>query len=207
MNDENSNLDYYLQVKNLKKYFGSVHAVDDLSFSVRKGEIYGLLGPNGAGKTTTIKSILGLLTIQKGSISVFDLNPAISSEKVKAKIGYVAEEPLLYESLVVRELFNFIASIRKLDPAITGYHAQEYLESLDALKYYNSLVGTLSHGNKQKIQIISALLHKPKLLILDEPLSGLDARSAAVVKNLLQIHTRQNGGSILLTISILWYYS
>lgn len=197
-----SNDDFVLTVSNLTKIFGNLKAVDNLSFSVRKGEIYGLLGPNGAGKTTTIKSILGLLTIEFGSIDVLGQNPLIVPEKVKENIGYVGEEPNLFESLSVRELFNFIASIRKLNPAQVGYLAQEYLESLDALQYYNSLVATLSRGNKQKIQIISALLHKPALLILDEPLTGLDARSAAIVKKLLQLHI-ERGGSILLSTHIL----
>ncbi len=202
MKEEPSSInEEYLQVSNLKKYYGSIKAVDGLTFNVKRGEIYGLLGPNGAGKTTTIKSILGLLTIS-GTISVFNLDPIRYPERVKEKIGYVSEEPLLYESLVVRELFNFIASIRRLDPAKIGYIVQEYLESLGALKYYNQLIGTLSHGNKQKIQIIAALVHKPKLLILDEPLSGLDARSAAVVKNLFQIHIK-NGGAILLSTHIM----
>ncbi|MFW9779041.1 MAG: ABC transporter ATP-binding protein [Candidatus Heimdallarchaeota archaeon] len=191
-----------LGVTNLKKSYGDIMAVNGLSFSVRQGEIYGLLGPNGAGKTTTIKAILGLIDIQEGNIQCLGYDPLVAPEKVKEVCGYVAEEPLLYESLLVRELFNFIASVRKLDPARTGYLAQEYLDSLDALKYYNKVIGTLSHGNKQKIQIIAALLHEPSLLILDEPLSGLDARSAAVVKNILQLHI-QTGGAILFTTHVL----
>ncbi|MHA2296630.1 MAG: ABC transporter ATP-binding protein [Candidatus Hodarchaeales archaeon] len=192
-----------LTVHGLKKYFESVHAVDDLTFNIRKGEIYGLLGPNGAGKTTAIKSILGLLSLNGGKITVLgDLDPIDSPEKVKEKIGYVAEEAELYESMTVKELFDFIASIRRLEPEKATNNAREYLISLDAMKYYNTFIGGLSRGNKQKIQIIAALIHEPEILILDEPLSGLDARSARVLKEIFQIHV-ERGGSIILSTHIM----
>ncbi|UCG02840.1 MAG: ABC transporter ATP-binding protein [Candidatus Heimdallarchaeota archaeon] len=191
-----------LVVNNLKKYFGSVKAVDGLSFNVKPGEIYGLLGPNGAGKSTTIKSILGLLEINSGSISVFGDDPIRTPTKVKKNIGYVPEELSLYESMTVAELLNFVASLRGLNPQITSLDAEELLKSLNAKKYYDSLIASLSQGNKQKIQIICALLHKPKLLILDEPLSGLDARSSAILKELFRIHI-ENGGSILFSTHIM----
>jgi len=191
-----------LTVRELKKYFGTVKAVDSLSFTIFSGEIYGLLGPNGAGKTTTIKSILGMLTLQGGNITVLGFDPIITPEKVKENIGYVAEEPVLYESMTVKELFNFIASIRRLDPERVTSVAKEYLVSLNALKYYDTFIGGLSRGNKQKIQVISALLHEPKVLILDEPLSGLDAKSARVLKEIFQIH-REKGGSIILSTHIM----
>ncbi|MFX0124777.1 MAG: ABC transporter ATP-binding protein [Candidatus Hodarchaeota archaeon] len=191
-----------LVVNNLKKYFGSVKAVDGLSFNVNSGEIYGLLGPNGAGKSTTIKSILGLLEIKSGNISVFGDDPIKSPTRVKENIGYVPEEFSLYESMTVAELLNFVASIRGLNSQITTLHADELLKSLNAKKHYNSLIASLSQGNKQKIQIISALLHKPKLLILDEPFSGLDARSSAILKELFQIHIKGDG-SILFSTHIM----
>ncbi|MFW9993853.1 MAG: ABC transporter ATP-binding protein [Candidatus Odinarchaeota archaeon] len=191
-----------LTVTELKKYFGTVKAVDGLSFNIREGEIYGLLGPNGAGKTTTIKSILGILTLQDGHITVMGYDPVYKPEKVKENIGYVAEEPALYESMSVKDLFNFIASIRRLDSERATAVAKEYLSSLDALKYYDTYIGGLSRGNKQKIQIIAALLHEPKLLILDEPLSGLDARSARVLKEIFRIHV-EKGGSIILSTHIM----
>jgi ABC-2 type transport system ATP-binding protein len=151
----------------LKKYFGEVKAVNGISFNVQKGEVFGLLGPNGAGKTTTIKLLLGLLEPLEGTIRVFGLNPEREEVQMKEKVGYVSEEPFIFKSLTPKDLFNFIASIRKLDAEETTERVQRYLESLGAVEYYEQLIATLSHGNKQKIQIIASILHEPELLILD----------------------------------------
>ncbi len=191
-----------LVVHALYKHFGKVKAVDGLSFGVRPGEIYGLLGPNGAGKTTTIKCILGLLEVQGGNVTVLGDDPLQRPEKVKEHIGYVAEEPLLYGSLTPREMLNFIASVRGLDEEEATERATRLITSLDVTKYYDSLMETLSRGNKQKVQLIAALLHRPQMLILDEPLSGLDARSSRVVKDILALHV-QRGGSVLLSTHIM----
>ncbi|MHA1805098.1 MAG: ABC transporter ATP-binding protein [Promethearchaeota archaeon] len=191
-----------IRVSNLKKYFNEINAVDGISFEVFPGEIFGLLGPNGAGKTTTIKLLLGLLEPDGGEMEVFGWNPERDDVLIKQKIGYVAEEALIFKSLTPKDAFNFIASIRGLDQDYTSKKAREYLESLEAIEYYNQLIGTLSHGNKQKIQIIAAILHEPDLLILDEPLSGLDAKSVKVVKEILELHV-QNGGSVLFSTHIM----
>jgi ABC-2 type transport system ATP-binding protein len=191
-----------LKITHLKKYFKDVHAVDDISLEVRAGEIYGLLGPNGAGKTTTIKNLLGLLEPDEGTISVIGLDPITDTLKVKQQIGYVAEEPLIYKSLTPREMFNFIVSIRDLDEKKTTKTIQDLLESLEATKYYDSPIITLSKGNKQKMQIIAALIHDPDLIILDEPLSGLDARSSRVVKDILKLKC-QTGHAILLSTHVM----
>ena len=191
-----------ISVKELKKFFGDVKAVNGISFNVKKGEVFGLLGPNGAGKTTTIKLLLGLLEPNEGTIKIMGLNPEIDEVQIKSRVGYVSEEPLIFKSLTPKDLFNFIASIRKLNAEETSERAQEYMESLGALEYYEQLVATLSHGNKQKIQIISSILHDPDLLILDEPLSGLDAKSVKVVKEIIDIHI-ENGGAVLFSTHIM----
>jgi ABC-2 type transport system ATP-binding protein len=191
-----------ISVNELKKYFGDVKAVDGITFEVRKGEVFGLLGPNGAGKTTTIKLLLGLLEPNDGSIEIMGLNPEIEEVEIKRRTGYVSEEPLIFKSLTPKDLFNFIASIRNLNAEETSKRAQEYMESLEALEYYEQLVATLSHGNKQKIQLISAILHDPDLLIMDEPLAGLDAKSVKVVKEILDIHI-ENGGAVLFSTHIM----
>jgi ABC-2 type transport system ATP-binding protein len=191
-----------ISVKELKKFFGDVKAVNGISFDVKKGEVFGLLGPNGAGKTTTIKLLLGLLEPLEGTIKIMGLNPEIDEVQIKSRVGYVSEEPLIFKSLTPKDLFNFIASIRKLNAEETSERAQEYMESLGALEYYEQLVATLSHGNKQKIQIISSILHDPDLLILDEPLSGLDAKSVKVVKEIIDIHI-ENGGAVLFSTHIM----
>jgi ABC-2 type transport system ATP-binding protein len=190
-----------LEVHHLRKYYEQVRAVDDISFKIQAGEIYGLLGPNGAGKSTTIKAILGMLNYE-GEIKVLEYSPLKEPALVKEHIGYVAEEPLLFGSLTVQEIFNFIASIRKLNQLRASYNAREYLTSLDAIQYYTSIVESLSRGNKQKVQIIAALLHEPKLLVLDEPFSGLDAKTSHLFKELLGVHI-QRGGSILMSTHIM----
>lgn len=197
-----NNADIMIKVENLSKSFRDVHAVDDLSFSIKKGEIYGLLGPNGAGKTTTIKLILGLLEPEGGNIDVLGLHPQKDELEIKNRVGYVSEEPLIYKSLTPKELFNFIASIRGLDGAKTTPKLAQYLESLSAVEYYEKLISTLSRGNKQKVQIIAAILHDPEILIMDEPLAGLDAKSVKVVKEILELH-KKRGGAVLFSTHIM----
>ncbi len=196
------NMENMVVVDHLVKHFDEVKAVDDISFNIKKGEIFGLLGPNGAGKTTAVKLMLGLLEANQGNITILGLDPEKNEVELKTRIGYVSEEPLIYKSLTPKELFNFIASIRRLDgEKVTGKLAQ-YLESLDAIEYYERLISTLSRGNKQKIQIIAAILHDPDLLIMDEPLAGLDAKSVKVVKEILELHI-ERGGSVLFSTHIM----
>jgi ABC-2 type transport system ATP-binding protein len=191
-----------ISVSNLKKYFDEVKAVNGISFNVYRGEVFGLLGPNGAGKTTTIKLLLGLLEPLEGEIKVMGMNPERDEVKIKSRVGYVSEEPLIFKSLTPKDLFNFVASIRQLDEQEASIKVKEYLDSLEATEYYNQLIATLSHGNKQKIQIIASILHEPDLLILDEPLSGLDAKSVRVVKEILNLHT-ERGGSVVFSTHIM----
>jgi len=191
-----------ISVEDLKKFFGDVKALNGISFSVHQGEIFGLLGPNGAGKTTTIKLLLRILEPDEGKISIFGINPELDEVQIKKRVGYVSEEPLIFKALTPKELFNFIASIRELDEITTTKVAKDYLESFEATEIYEQLIDSLSHGNKQKLQIIAAILHEPDLLILDEPLAGLDVKSVKVVKSILKFHT-QRGGSILFSTHIM----
>ena len=191
-----------LEVTSLTKKFGPTTAVNHLSFSVVAGEIYGLLGPNGAGKSTTLKSILGLLEIDYGRISVLGFDPVTSPIQVKELIGYLPEESSLYESMTVKELLDFIISIRKINSASTFKTLDRLLTILNVRKYYNSLIAGLSKGNKRKIEIITTLLHRPQLLILDEPLSSLDTRSAVILKEIFRLHIQQ-GGSILFSTHVM----
>lgn len=154
---------------NLTKLFGKVAAVNNLNLEVKEGEVFGYLGPNGAGKSTTIKLILNFINPTSGSISVFGKNPQIDSIEILKNIGYIPGEIHLYENLTGKEHLKFQASLRKnVD--------WKYVESLaERLQINLKLrIKTLSHGNKQKIAIIGAFMHKPKLLILDEPTTGLD---------------------------------
>jgi ABC-2 type transport system ATP-binding protein len=191
-----------VKVENLVKSFGEVIAVNGLSFDVKPGEIFGLLGPNGAGKTTTVKILLGLIEEDSGSIEVFGMDPSKDEIKIKDRLGYVSEDPLIYKSMTPRMLFNFISSIRNLDEAETTEKLHYYFDSLDAVEYYDKLIATLSRGNKQKMQVIASLLHDPDLLIMDEPLTGLDAKSAKVLKEILELH-KERGGAVIFSTHIL----
>ncbi len=191
-----------LSIENLEKHYGDVIAVDGLSLQVRAGEIYGLLGPNGSGKSTTIKSIMGMLEIEGGTLRIFDVDPIREPKKARELVGYVAEEQILFESMTPEEIFNFIASIRKLDPIKTKNKMVKLLSTMDAMEYYKSMIASLSKGNKQKIQILTSLIHNPKLLIMDEPLSGLDAKTSLILREIFQIHIKK-GGAILLSTHIM----
>ncbi|MFW9862473.1 MAG: ABC transporter ATP-binding protein [Candidatus Thorarchaeota archaeon] len=191
-----------VMIENLVKSYGDLVAVNDVSFEVREGEIFGILGPNGAGKTTAIKVLMGLLDADSGSAEVFGVSSSEDPIGVKRIVGYVPEEQQLYESLTPREIFDFIASVRELPEEKTSKRIEEFVRALDFEKYYDSMVVTLSQGNKQKALLVAALIHKPKLLILDEPFSGLDVRTASIMKDVIKIHT-ENGGSVLLSTHIM----
>lgn len=191
-----------VSIENLVKSFGNLVAVNDVSLEVREGEIYALLGPNGAGKTTTIKMLMGLLDPDSGSAKVFGVDSTENPVEVKNLVGYVPEEQQLYDSLTPRELFNFIASIRKLPQEMITKRMKEFVKALDFEQYYDNMIVTLSLGNKQKTMLIAALLHRPKLLILDEPFSSLDVRSAKIMKDIVKIHT-ENGGSVLMSTHVM----
>jgi ABC-2 type transport system ATP-binding protein len=191
-----------VEIENLVKSFGDLVAVNDVSLEVREGEIYALLGPNGAGKTTTIKMLMGLLDPDSGRARVFDVDSKENPVEVKHLVGYVPEEQQLYDSLTPRELFNFIASIRKLPEESITKRMKEFVKALDFEQYYDNMIVTLSQGNKQKTMLIAALLHRPKLLILDEPFSSLDVRAAKIMKDIVKIHT-ERGGSVLLSTHVM----
>ncbi len=191
-----------VSVENLVKSFGNLVAVNGVSFEVKPGEIFGLLGPNGAGKSTTIKVIMGLLDADSGDTRVFGVSSKDDPMEVKSIVGYVPEEHQLYESLTPRELFDFIASVRGLDREKTTKRIKEIAAALDFERYYDSIIITLSQGNKQKVMLISALLHAPKLLILDEPFTGLDVRTSRIMKDIIRIHV-ERGGAVLMSTHIM----
>ncbi|MBN2229115.1 MAG: ABC transporter ATP-binding protein [Candidatus Thorarchaeota archaeon] len=191
-----------VEIENLVKSFGSLVAVSDVTFQVREGEIYGILGPNGAGKTTTIKCLMGLLDPDSGASKIYGISSLDDPIEVKRLVGYVPEEHHLYDSLTPRELFEFIASIRELPSERVNKRIKEMVKALDFERYFDSMIVTLSQGNKQKTMLISALLHAPTLLILDEPFAGLDVRTAKIMKDIIKIHV-EGGGSVLLSTHIM----
>ncbi len=185
-------------VEGLTVKYGAFVAVDNLSFKVKSGEIYGLLGPNGAGKTSTLKVLVGVLEPSTGKIGVFS-TPIADEVGAKSQIGYVPEEVVLLDSLTPREFLEFVADIRHLEAATVNSKLERLTTAFEITQYFDTPIAALSMGNKQKVAIIAALLHEPKLLILDEPLIGLDARSSKILKELITFHAKKGGAAIFST--------
>jgi ABC-2 type transport system ATP-binding protein len=191
-----------VEVSGLTKQFGSVQALSGLNFRVLPGEIYGLLGPNGAGKTTTIKAIIGLMEPTSGRIMVGGFDPIKNPIEVKSKIGYVAEKPILYESISTRDFLEFVTSIRKIDQTSVNRIVAQLGDVFDIAEYFDAPIATLSTGMKQKVALITSLVHQPPVLLLDEPLNGLDAKTSRIVKDLLSLHTKK-GRAVLFSTHIM----
>jgi ABC-2 type transport system ATP-binding protein len=190
-----------LRVRGLAKSFDRP-AVKKLDLSIGAGEFYGLLGPNGAGKTTTLKMIVGLLAPDAGTIEIFGIDARANPLAAKQQIAWLPDEPMLYDKLNPLEYLEFVAGLWRLDSALAERRAQELLERLDLWEQRGERCEGFSRGMKQKAALAAALIHDPKLLILDEPLTGLDAAIARQVKDLL--HERARGGcTIILTTHIL----
>ncbi|RLG03458.1 MAG: hypothetical protein DRN60_01395, partial [Thaumarchaeota archaeon] len=162
-----------LGVRGLWKSYGETLAVADLSLSIRAGEIHGLLGPNGAGKTTVVKCIVGLLRPDRGEILVNGVETT-TSESYKSLIGYLPEDPALPEYLTVEEFLGYIARIRSVKPQEAKPRLSELMETFNLTRLKHEFIGSLSRALKQRVAGASACIHKPKILILDEPFLGLD---------------------------------
>ena len=181
-----------VEVNQVSKSFGSRQAVANVTFSVRGGEVLGLLGPNGSGKSTLMKTIVGIIKPDAGSIQVLGTNVAADPVAVKRMIGYVPEAPRLYEFLSGVEYLDFVADIHGLGKGERQDRILEFLKALDLEGRENELIHGYSQGMKQKLAIAAALLHHPRVLVLDEPLNALDPRSARIVKDV--IHKLRNNG-------------
>jgi ABC-2 type transport system ATP-binding protein len=191
-----------IETSRLFKQFGSVQALTDLNLQIMPKEIYGLLGPNGAGKTTSIKIITGLVEPTSGWVKVAGFDPVKNPIEAKSRIGYVAENPILYESLSPREFLEFVMSMRKIGQSMANKRVTQLADAFDMGQYFDSPIATLSMGLKQKIALIASLVHQPPILLLDEPLNGLDAKSSRIAKDLISMHA-QNGGAVLFSTHIM----
>jgi len=179
--------------------YGAHRAVQSLSIEVRPGEIYGLLGSNGAGKSSTIKSIVGLVRPTSGSVRVFGDDAIGDGVRAKERLGYVPETALLYEALTPREFLEFVAGVRHLDRTVASERLRTYAAAFQLGAELEEPIATLSNGTRQKVLVIAALLHAPRLLVLDEPLNSLDPRSVRIVKELLVRFARGGGRGVLLS--------
>ena len=191
-----------ITLSGVSKSFGTLKAVNQLNLTVERGEIRGLLGPNGSGKSTTMKMILGLLKPDSGSISVCGIDVRTNPVEAKGTIGYVPETPFLYEYLSAAEYLDLVGVAYGLDQTERKKRGGELLQALQMDKHVNEVMSGFSQGMRQKIALISALMHRPKVLILDEPLNGLDPRSARIVKEILHRLARE-GVSILFSTHVL----
>lgn len=175
-----------LEIKNLTKKFGDKVAVDNIDLSVKSGEIYGFLGPNGAGKTTTIKMIVGMLMPDGGSITVDGIDAINDDVEAKRQIAYVPDSPEIYDIMTGRQYLNFIADVFELRDEERNKQIDRYAEVFEMTDNLDVMIAGYSHGMKQKIVIMGALIHSPKLLILDEPMVGLDAKSSFRLKEIMR---------------------
>ncbi len=191
-----------IEVENLVRRFGPTVAVNGISFHVEDGEIYGLLGPNGSGKSTTMKILAGIIPPSSGKVVVGGIDVSQNPLRVKEITGYVPETPALYESLTPVEFFNFVGSVRR----IPGERLQERVDALVRAfgieEYLGEMIGSLSFGTRQKVSLISAMLHDPAVLILDESMNGLDPKSARILRELL-MDFREEGKGIVFSTHVL----
>jgi ABC-2 type transport system ATP-binding protein len=184
-----------ISVNEISKRFGETQAVDDLTFEVRPGEIFGLLGPNGAGKTTTIRMILDIFKADSGEISV--LGGEMSEEK-KNRIGYLPEERGLYQDIPLERCLIFLATLKGMEEQKAKEALDSYLKQFDLLAHRNSKVKELSKGMQQKAQLIATLIHDPELVIIDEPFTALDPVNTEMVKDLLE-KKRDEGKAVIMS--------
>ncbi|HEY8424052.1 MAG TPA: ABC transporter ATP-binding protein [Clostridia bacterium] len=180
----------------------SFKAVDNLTLHVKKGVIYGFIGPNGAGKTTTIKMLTGILPFDEGNIEINGYDIKRDPINAKRSIGFVPDNHVIYEKLTGREYINFMADIYRVDLAERKRRAERLLEMFNLTKDVDAQISSYSHGMKQKICVIGALIHNPPLWVLDEPLTGLDPQSAYELKNLMREHVKE-GNTVFFSTHVL----
>lgn len=175
-----------IELRNLTKMFGNIMAVNQLNLSVSKGEIFGFIGPNGAGKTTTLKIMSGILAPTEGSVMIDGINMARQPEKAKQRMGYIPDRPFLYEKLTGMEFLRFTADLFGVEDGLFKGKSESLLKKFSIYDWRDELIESYSHGMKQRLIISAALLHEPKVLIIDEPMVGLDPAGIRMMKKLFR---------------------
>lgn len=175
-----------IELRNLTKMFGNIVAVNQLNLSVSKGEIFGFIGPNGAGKTTTLKIMSGILAPTEGSVMIDGINMARQPEKAKQRMGYIPDRPFLYEKLTGMEFLRFTADLFGVEDGLFKGKSESLLKKFSIYDWRDELIESYSHGMKQRLIISAALLHEPKVLIIDEPMVGLDPAGIRMMKKLFR---------------------
>jgi len=187
-----------LRIENATKRYGRFTAVDRLNLVVNRGEIFGFLGPNGAGKTTTIRMVAGVLQPSEGRVFIGGDDVAGNPQGAKSRLGYIPDRPFLYEKLTGSEFLRFVAGLWGKNGRASEERAERMLALFSLTDWKDELIESYSHGMRQKLLITSALLHEPELIVVDEPLVGLDPRAARILKDLLRAFV-QKGGTVFLS--------
>ncbi len=187
-----------IELIHLTKQYGKLAAVDDLSLEVPAGEIFGFLGPNGAGKTTTIRVMMGILKATSGQVLLDGHDVVTEAQNAKAIAGFIPDRPFIYEKLTGREFLQFVGKLHGLDAAKLTQRIAELLERLELSVWQDELVEGYSHGMKQRLVVCAALLHRPRILVVDEPMVGMDPRGARTLKDLF-CELAKNGATIFLS--------
>lgn len=188
-----------LTVKNITKCFGENVAVDDVSFDIKSGEIFSLIGPNSSGKTTIVKSIIGLLQPTSGSIEIDGIDVHTDPEKTKALIGYIPDEPSIWQYMTGEEFLYFTQALFNVPKEDREKNLPELLDTFNLRGLEKQYFEDYSRGNKQKFSILSAMSHEPKLLLVDEPIVGLDPTGAQIAKKMFVEYAKQGGAVLLVT--------
>ena len=188
-----------IRVENLTKKFGDFVALDDVSFDVKKGEIFGLLGPNGAGKSTTLRILSTLARPTKGTASIGGYDIVKDDTEVRKLIGIVSEKMIMYDRLTARENLWFFGSLFEIPSDVLTQRIDELLDLVQLTKWKNALVGTFSTGMRQRMNVVRALLNMPRVLFLDEPTLGLDPQSSVEIREFVKKLNRENGTTIIVT--------
>lgn len=191
-----------LRIEHLTKQYGDKRAVDDLSLRIKPGEIYGFIGHNGAGKTTTLKSIAGILQFDEGEIYIENQSVKANPLACKKKIAYIPDNPDLYEFMTGIKYLNFIADVFGVDADKRMERIRKYADMFEITDDLGQPIAAYSHGMKQKLAIISAWIHEPKLIIMDEPFVGLDPKASYLLKDMMR-EVCDNGGAIFFSTHVL----
>jgi len=186
-------------LEHLTKNYGTLVALNDVSLKIGANEVFGLLGPNGAGKSTLLKTLVGILRPTKGTVRIDDMDIVAEPEKAKKMIGYLPENPSLYTGLTTQEFLQFVGKIRGVEDEALDREISDSLKSFGLDEKRNSLVGSLSKGMKQKVALIATNLHRPHVLVLDEPLTALDPKTRVSVKDWIGSQTIRGVTTILST--------
>jgi len=187
-----------IRIEHLTKLYGSFRAVDAISLHVPKGALYGFLGPNGAGKTTTLRMIAGILRPNAGRILIGGHDIALEPIAAKRRLGFIPDRPFVYDKLTGAEFLRFVAGLYGQDGQLVEHRIDELLDVFELTTWKNELVESYSHGMRQKLIISSALIHRPEVIVVDEPMVGLDPRGARLLKDLFREFCAR-GGTILMS--------